>query len=213
VPFIEKNGVRLLFIHVPKTGGTSVENWLASLAPLQFFCHGLPDFSRCTPQHYRMRDFRTIFQPGYFDYAFMIVRDPYARIESEYRMQNALAGGGFFKAGPHFSLWLEQGLRNQKINPHHLDNHLRPQWEFGGDEVEVFKFEAGLERALVRAAELLGVAAPEELPRELSTGGHDRVHWDRVDRILVEEHYHRDFEEFSYPLAPMLPERPPENSA
>jgi hypothetical protein len=203
MPFIEYGGKKILFIHIPKTGGTTVETWLSSISPLNFHCNGVPLVSRCTPQHYRLRDFRQLFNRKYFDYCFSIVRNPYDRLESEYRMQIALRRAEFFRTGPPFSLWLERSLSTQKKEPFHLDNHLRPQWEFLGSGIDIFKFEDGLQRIVQHIATQLGLSPPAELPHELSTEGcAETIVWDRADRLLVREHFRHDFTQFGYPEDP-----------
>lgn len=199
MPFIEYNSKKVLFIHIPKTGGTTVERWLSQFAPLKFRTVGVPDFTKCTPQHYRMQDFRQLFGDNYFDYVFTFVRCPYARIESEFRMQAELQRSGFWKEYPSFSLWLEANIARAELNPFHLDNHLRPQWEFLGTEVSNFKMEDGLETGLVEAARVLGVKPPQHLPKELSTKDTGiKVHWDLADRLKVQQRFPNDFERFDY---------------
>ncbi|SIQ34284.1 Sulfotransferase family protein [Paracoccus thiocyanatus] len=197
MPFIEYSGKRILFIHIPKTGGTSVENWMQGIAPLRLFSQGIPAAMKCTPQHLRMQDIRALLGEGYFDQALTVVRNPYDRIASEYRMRAHLAKAGFFKGLPIFSLWLEEWLNRQKREPFCLDNHLRPQWEFLGSEVETFRFEDGLQAPLARMAEWLDIAPPESLPHDLRPDPLE-IAWDQVDRIRVRDHYARDFEMLGY---------------
>ncbi|MFV3078145.1 sulfotransferase family 2 domain-containing protein, partial [Niveispirillum fermenti] len=191
---------RLLYLHVPKTGGGAIETWLKTLAPLHFHSIGMPNALRCTPQHFRMADFRALFGDGWFDHAAMTVRNPYDRIASEYRMRAVLSGQGFWKAWPQFSLWLETNLEAATKNPFHLDNHLRPQWEFHGSGVEVLRYEDGLLAAAAHMAMLLGVEPPTELPRVHDTSeAQIEVSWDLSDRLRVQEFYRKDFEIFGYP--------------
>jgi hypothetical protein len=199
MPFVEIGTKRLLFIHVPKTGGGAIEAWLKTLAPLHFHSIGVPLALRCTPQHLRMADFRALFGDGYFDAAVMVVRNPYDRIASEYRMRATLARQGFWKDAPRFSQWLETNLAAVARDPFHLDNHLRPQWDFHGSGVEVLRYEDGLVQAAARIAELLDVPKPEELPRvnDTSFAGINVV-WDLSDRLRVQDFYAKDFEVFNY---------------
>jgi hypothetical protein len=199
MPFVELNQKKILFIHVPKAGGTTVEQWLSTLAPLRFKTAYIPAVARCTPQHFRMQDFRVLFGPDYFNYAFMLVRNPYSRIASEFRMRATIAGKGFFRSWPSFSLWLEHHLQQAASNPFVLDNHLRPQWEFTGSSVEVFRLEEGMDRILARVADRLGVREPEQIGKEVSTEDFpEPVVWDRIDALRVQEFYARDFTEFGY---------------
>ena len=199
MPFIEHNNRRLLYLHVPKTGGTTIESWLGTIAPLRFHSVGLPTALRCTPQHLQMKDFNQIFGNGYFDHVVMTVRNPYDRIASEYRMQAMLEGKGVWKAARGFSLWLEQVLDARKDNPYFLDNHLRPQWEFLGSGVEVLKFEDGLPSIVARIATILGVEPPATLGHDYHTSASGiTVKWDKIDRLRVQEVYRKDFESFGY---------------
>lgn len=198
MPFIQHNGKRVLLIHIPKTGGTSLENWMKTIAPLRLFSMGIPMASKCTPQHYRMQDVRALLGEGFFDHAVAVVRNPYDRIESEYRMRAHLGKDNFFKGIAQFTPWLEDVLTRQKREPFCLDNHLRPQWEFLGSDVEVFRFEDGLQAPAARIAQKLGLAAPETLPRDL-VAPPLQLSWDQVDRIRVRDHYARDFETLGYP--------------
>ncbi|MEG4644245.1 sulfotransferase family protein [Paracoccus pantotrophus] len=197
MPFIQHNGKRILFIHIPKAGGTSVESWMKGIAPLRLFSMGIPHASRCTPQHYRAQDIEALLGEGFFDYAFTIVRNPYHRIESEYRMRAQLAKDSFWKGLPAFSPWVEENLDLQRRAKFHLDNHLRPQWEFLGKDVEVFKLEDGLAAPLAAVAERLGVAPPQQNPHELRSDPLE-IEWSPADRIRVRDHYARDFETFGY---------------
>jgi hypothetical protein len=199
MPLIHHLGRTVLYLHVPKTGGGTIEAWLRSVAPLRFHSVGVPAALRCTPQHLRMSDFRDLFGDEYFDHVFMTVRNPYARVASEYRMHAALSGQGFWKAWPTFSHWLETHLHLAAAEPFALDNHLRPQWHFLGSGVEVLRFESGLPAILARMAEVIGApppAAPEHVHK--TTGAGVAVAFDRIDRLRIQEFYARDFEIFGY---------------
>lgn len=201
MPFIRHNGSAFLYLHVPKTGGGTVEAWMKTIAPLRFHTVGMPVALRATPQHLRMADFRSLFGDGYFDHAVMTVRNPYDRIASEYRMRAMLGGQSFWKAFPTFSLWLEQSFAEADRNPFHLDNHLRPQWEFHGSGVEVLRFEDGLAAIVARMAERLGVAPPDSLPHVHDTSGADiTVTWDLADSLRINAFYRQDFELFNYEM-------------
>jgi hypothetical protein len=199
MPILHYQNKRLLYLHVPKTGGGAIEAWLKTLAPLQFHSVGVPTALHCTPQHLRMSDFNALFSKGFFDHIVMTVRNPYDRIASEYRMRAVLGGKGFWQAFPSFSLWLETTLEQASRNPFHLDNHIRPQWQFTGTGVEVLRFEDGLPGIIGRIAELLDVPAPDEIPRINDTSDSKiEVEWDLSDRLLVQEFYAKDFALFDY---------------
>lgn len=197
MPFIQHKEIKILFIHIPKTGGTSIEKWMKSVSQLRLFSVGIPHASKCTPQHFRDRDIKALFGDDFFDLKLAVVRNPYDRIASEYRMRTQIAKEGFWRNGPDFSSWLEDSLARQAKDKFYYDNHLRPQWEFISDKVEVFKLEDGLDTPLQRMAEVIQVSPPTIAPHELrsqNTG----FEWDITDRVLVQTHYAQDFEQFGY---------------
>lgn len=201
MPFVEFGNRRLLYLHVPRTGGSTIEAWLRTLSPMQLHSVGNPVALHCTPQHLRMSDIRSLFSDGYFDHVVMTVRNPYMRIESEYRMHVILGKEGFWGACPDFSLWLENTLSEAAQNAFLFDNHLRPQWEFLGDEVEVLRYEDGLDKAVARIAAMLGIEAPETLDKIYGTVADGiTVNWDVVDILRVQDFYRKDFEVFGYDL-------------
>lgn len=199
MPFVEYNGRKILFIHIPKTGGGSVETWLKSLGKVRMLAVGNPSALKCTPQHFRMSDVRDLFGEGYFDYMFMIVRNPYDRIMSEYKMHALISGNSFWKAWPSFSHWLEYNLNVARENPYHFDNHLRPQWDFLGTDIKVFKFEEGMESILNRVAADIGAPAPVSTPH-IHSAEQENIDapFDVVDRIRTADFYEKDFDVFGY---------------
>lgn len=114
-------------------------------------------------------------------------------MQSRQRAQRDLDGA------PDFSRWLEDVMERVKGDPWLLDNHLRPQWEFIADGVEVSYFENGLLQVLEKVADRMGIAPPGEAPhvRRVEEGV-PRVHWSRTDKLRVQEYYAQDFERFGY---------------
>src|SRR6476661_3118822 len=89
-----KNDRAVLFVHVPKTGGSTIEKlftesgwamrWQATRdsAP-RLFAH-----LRVSPQHYHGALLQELVKPSSFDLTFLVVRDPVARFRSEFAMRN-----------------------------------------------------------------------------------------------------------------------------
>ena len=199
MPFIDWNNKRVLYVHVPKTGGTSIEAWLQTLAPLQLHSIGQPAALRCTPQHLHYKEIVTLLDAGSFDYAFMTVRNPFARIASEYHMRAEQQAAGFWQGAQSFPFWLENTLKKAAREPFVLDNHIRPQWEFTGTDVEVFRLEDGMEGILDQVATRIGAPAPDVIPHKMKTNSAAKsVPWDRADVIRTRKFYAEDFDEFGY---------------
>src|SRR5262245_53444672 len=101
MPFFQVGGKLILFIHVPRTGGTTVERHLRTAGPLFFF--GSSSFMRVSAQHLHGTELEKLFPSGLFDYAFMIVRHPVERMLSQYAFENARGNN---RMNLKFPMWL-----------------------------------------------------------------------------------------------------------
>jgi len=198
MPFLEYSGKKILFLHIPKTGGESIEQWMESLGSLRFKTYGLPQSLKTAPQHMVYRDLKELFGPDYFDYIFAVVRDPYERIASDYKMR-WLGNNSFFRQIPSFSLWLHEHVKGAAQNPLHLDSHLRPQVDFLGENCHIFKFETGIENIVKKVAADIGAPPPEAVPHSHSTKAFDgKIEWDWPELNLINSHYDLDFQNLDY---------------
>ena len=200
MPFISVQNRQILFIHIPKTGGTSVCEWLSTIAPLHLQSTSRTQGLAVFPQHFRHVDIKALFAPNFFAYRFAIVRDPYARIVSEYRYRAAMQRERGLNV-PEFSLWLDNHLTQAAQKPQHLDNHLRPQVDFIGSGVHIFRLEDGLAGIIAKVAEANELPLPAEIPRARpGDNAFGPESWDLQDRLMVNRHYAEDFAHFGYPL-------------
>lgn len=203
MPFIQFQNRNILFVHIPKTGGSSVEAWLEQHGKLHLFSVGKPPALNCTPQHLRYWDLRQLFDPAFFDYAFTIVRNPFHRLESEYRMRMIVQAEQLVAKHTDFPIWLHAQLDAFERNAFHLDNHLRPLWHFASDRTEVFRFEDGLDQIIAKVAARTGLPQPVTIPRAMTSERFDGViEWDQADILRVQTIYQKDFETFGYATTP-----------
>lgn len=206
MPTLQFQGRSILYLHVPKTAGMSVEAWLNSLAPLNFsltYTGGWTETFRCTPQHFDANDIRRLFQDGFFAYAFLFVRNPYARIESEYRYLRSQGRVRMTAKDrgepPPFARWVVRELKAAEADPWTLDNHLRPQCDFVYPGAEWFKLEDGLAKGLSVVASRIGAPPPQTVPTLNRTDALEfETIWDAEARDRVALRYARDFKEFGY---------------
>lgn len=205
MPFIQFQKRNILFVHIPKTAGSSVESWLGQHGKQHLFSVGKPPSLNCTPQHLRYWDMRQLFDPSFFDYAFTIVRNPFDRLESEYRMRMIVQAEQLVGKHTDFPIWLNAQLDAFERNPFHLDNHMRPLWHFTSDRTEVFRFEDGVDQIIAKVAVKTGLPQPEVIPRVMTSDRFNGViEWDQSDILRVQTIYQKDFETFGYPLTPSL---------
>jgi hypothetical protein len=203
MPVFFKGTRRILFIHVPKAGGTSIEAFFeANGFKTAYLDRGeshesLNGVRRCSPQHMHADLLQALFDPGLFDYVFMTVRHPVRRLLSKAVMELGRAA-----TVTRLELWLADALPKVSADPLYLDNHLRPQSDFFLPGAAVFKLEDGLGEAFVARLETgSGMAfAQRSVPREMHAGlPAPDFNLVRPDlQALVKTLYAQDFAAFEY---------------
>lgn len=194
MPLYRFNSKIILFIHVPKCGGASCENMLQEAGGLQSMkaIRAHPPLP-CSPQHFHGDLLRKLFRPGFYDYAFLVVRNPYDRLASEYKMRKKLDPDL-----PEFNAWTDEVFTGFAKDNFINDNHIRPQKQFHFDGVEIFRFEDGLLRVMetVLGACDISCQSMEEAHKNMSE---KEIFWARPSTIeRIREFYAEDFQFFSY---------------
>lgn len=195
MPILKADDKLALFIHVPRTGGTTVEYHLSKAGVIFFKNFGRADLLRVTAQHLHGSELKALFPDRLFDYAFMIVRHPVQRIVSEYGFHDRAN-----RARLPFSLWLRHWMMRRRIKPHCRDNHLRAQVEFECFNAEVFRLEDGLEPLFARLEETMGVPQPAKIEflnaSRAARGAPAQIA--RRDVDLIYREYRGDFDRYGY---------------
>lgn len=176
---------RVLFLHVPKTGGSSVVKGLQ--------LNGL-HLDKIKP---RIHPFYSQYQTwGSFSYKFMIVREPLDRFCSMLRYRQAPSRGGVVNSN--LNAFAHDVLDKLEAGQP-LDDLWRelipPQVEYYGDDVEVFKLEDGFEAL----EEKLGLEI--KIPRinvSDGTGNASHLSIETINRI--KELYRDDYSTFGYEM-------------
>ncbi len=195
MPIANINGMNILFIHVPKTGGSSVEYYLGQNGTLTLIGNKKKFFFRCSEQHLHAEPLRKYCNPADMDWIFMIVRHPVDRIISEYRFQ--MRKQKFIRNALSFSNWLRYSLTVSKINGYHRDNHFRPQHSFEIKGAEIFRFEDGISNCISKISERLNIPCPSiEIHKKRSQNM--KVKISKQDLKLIEHYYKKDFDLYSY---------------
>ena len=165
MPVFVRDDKSVLFIHIPKTGGSSLERNLADIGWRELFSiRGLPadqlTFLKATPQHFHADLTEQIFNFEEFSAVVALVRDPFNRLKSEFYWQ-------FRKAAswPDPIDWIDGVLAEAEGNPFLFDNHIRPQVDFFPNGVDVTTFK--LEEDGVQQAQLFICGGEEERPKGL----------------------------------------------
>jgi hypothetical protein len=193
MPLYRHNGRIVFFIHIPKTGGTSIERTFRDAGCAEALRSGQKFArSKIAPQHMHRELYELAIAKGFYDYQFAVVRNPFDRIASHYghKVTNKNRTGT-----P--DAWINAALNRLSDDPFTNDNHLRPQVEFIGPDTDVFKFEVGLDVPVAVAFSHLGLTPPDELPH-VKKGSDQKlsVSARTLDRIAGT--YADDFEKFGY---------------
>jgi hypothetical protein len=155
----------LHFVHVPKTGGASVTDYMRKKGTVALYSREELAWAQSTPQHLEYEVSRMLIPQGFADASFLILRDPLERLLSEFRYRATR----YDSKGPitkkltacdeikieldwdqefegTFDEWVALVFDICAESPNACDNHIRPQVDFIGPEMKVFLFERGLQK-------------------------------------------------------------------
>ena len=126
MPVFIKDNMYVLYLHVPKTGGSTIVSFFKRNGfDIKYLDTGEPGtinkVTHCSPQHLHCADLARIFDFSKFSFIFTTVRNPMNRMKSEYLMRNR----GRVKMG--FDDWVDDTLKKYGENNYLFDNHIRPQ--------------------------------------------------------------------------------------
>lgn len=203
MPAYRINGRNVLFLHVPKTGGTTIERFLGAHSATSLHNGGIKllrpvrgslMFFALPMQHFHGALIESMFGPGFFDYAFMVVRDPIERMKSEYRHSRVLWRPDAYMP---FSPWIALALGLTHLTPNLRNNHFRRQVDFRCFGAEVFRFEDGMATILARLAERLDLPKPQEVPHMKRTENRG-MEVSPGCAARIRRHFAADYEAFGY---------------
>ena len=192
MPLYRHEAKVIFFAHIPKTGGTSIEKSLkkAGAAEALKFKKKRP-YSKSTLQHMHASVYLEAVGDRFADYSFTVVRNPFDRFASEYKMKVLDAG-----EKTDVYEWAKINLERFFEYPYTRDNHIRPQVDFVSRRLEVFRFENGLDKVIGEACSQLGLDTPEILHEKKGSRGLLPVKQETLD--LISSFYKKDFYEFGY---------------
>lgn len=206
MPVFLKDGRAVLFIHIPKTGGSTIERlfqqsgWKQRFRETRKSAPAVFPLRRCSPQHHHGALLNELFDITKFESIFLISRDPLSRFRSEYLMRHTNEPRTDAAA---VAAWHDKVFARYAENPYHLDNHLRPQHEFLLPGTRVFRLEDSLEAAVatLNAEHDFGLAT--EMPHALNSQQRSGVSSSAVElsaevEASLRSRYAEDFTTFGY---------------
>ncbi|WP_138935465.1 sulfotransferase family 2 domain-containing protein [Roseovarius arcticus] len=165
MPLARINNYLLHLVHIPKTGGAGVTDYMRKKGDIALYSREQLAWAQSTPQHLEFDVSRALIPEGFADESFAIMRDPLARLLSEYRYrvtrhssQNPISGRLSLSEGMKVELdwneefqgtfdeWVDHVFMKYQRDSRVCDNHIRPQIDFIGPNMKVFLFERGLQK-------------------------------------------------------------------
>ena len=214
MPVFAINGKSVLSIHVPKTGGTTVEKVLCQFGSKSLHSKGSclrgqfhgGWLSKPIPlRHLHGALHQRLVHPDQFDVMFMLVRDPVQLMVSAYRHSRQLSRP---EALLPFSAWLRICLRIIRSDPAFRNNHFRPKADYHVAGARILHFEDGLLACLNAISENLGLPMFETLPHERPSTTYATEPSPR-DGDLIQRAFAADYEMFPRYLTGGTYSRPP----
>ena len=206
MPVFTKDNVNVLYVHVPKAGGSAIEHHFEAEGFRMSYRDGRTGpgtdnyLRRCSPQHMHADLLKGLFRVGRFDAIFTVVREPLARFRSEYSMRNRrdldLSAGAVDE-------WTKDVLRRYRKNPFVLDNHIRPQSEFILAGSVVHRLEDGLDALMRELNQRFDIGISETVRKVRTSVGQSGVQSSEVQLSADTERdlrafYAEDFDRFGY---------------
>ncbi len=195
MPLYRNNDRAILLVHIPKTGGSSLEEMLVDAGALQALkFHKRLGFSASTPQHMHWEVLNRWVPKQFYNFSLTIVRNPFDRIASEYAWRTHISA----KPVAPFNTWLRDTLDAYPKTPFIYDNHIRPQVDFVGPKVRVFKLEDGLDPAAKMAFRRLGLTYRKPQTPHVRKSKHQIIEIEHSVLDRLRAFYADDFTAFGY---------------
>ena len=194
---------KYIFIHIPKTGGTSIENQLLAVEKMHHRTTFGYSMDYPFKKHINVRTLKQLISPAFFNvlYKWAVVRNPFDRCISQYYFQKAL--------WPKLSESLEEFVAKAEVISQ-LD-YVQLQ---GKVVCDIYRFEDGLDNIIKAASTKINAHnQPNPYKKEFPIidkldhhiygntrpkGLHYRDAINPTLRKIIEEKHKKDFEYFNY---------------
>ena len=197
MPVFTKDERRILFIHVPKAAGSSIEKQFRTSGWKMDYYNVCANPYEPALQHLTYRELSEMIADLDDIPSFSVVRNPFKRMVSEWRWQVNIMRNTDVDF-PNFVRRVQVSLKTSKT---YWDNHWRPQTDFISDKVDdVIKMEQ-LDESFERFAieqDLGFTSLPKSNKSKTRFGAFPKlsVNDETIDRIR--EIYRDDFERLEY---------------
>ena len=207
MPVFIKGERAILFVHVPRTGGSSITSFLGrcgwashDVDPKSVYDASSPNYyRRVSPQHWDSERLTQIYRLERFEAIIQFVRHPLQRTASEYRWRRSAPDTAGRKTTLEFSAWWNQVCSEYAREPSVLDNHIRPQSDFLLPGAHIGFFGQDVNPSFFAKLGLCDIAPNTQntFPQLNAT---DRTIWKEVlgQKGQIETFYAKDYENFGF---------------
>jgi hypothetical protein len=185
---------RVIFLHVPKTGGTTIKR-LFGISQLDD-----PDPNiRPSLQHLTCKLLRQQIGSEKYDgyYKFSFVRNPWARIVSDYFWRQQLPKKRPVLPFPEFVRNVQKLVLENNYYEQEFGDHFIPQTCYTIDVDDVFRFER-FEEGIQTVATKLGVETGPVSAKESNPYDSYWTYYDGVSRSVIHEIYREEIEQYGF---------------
>ena len=174
MPVFIKDDDAVLFVHIPKAGGSALESHFKAAGYRMAYRDGrtgpgtVNRLRHCSPQHMHAALCADVFRLERFTGIFTVVRDPLARFRSEYAMRNTKVVDGERRldtSAAAVDRWVDDVMKRYLKDPYVYDNHIRPQADFVVPGALVHRLEDGMDQLMSKINEAFGLDLPEEVEK------------------------------------------------
>ena len=202
---------KLIFIHIPKCGGTSIEVYISNNYKLKYkFCNVLNNIEKNSYildkksgskalQHLTALEIRQNFNDFEKYYKFSVVRNPYDRIISEYHWSRTIKSYKSYNKFDDFLKHVQNVFKNKDFYKNLFSDHLIPQYLFLYENNKlivdkVYKFEEfyEIEKNLKDKYNI------DRKMRVCNKTKKEKIKLNKIQKEVIYNLYKKDFELFKY---------------
>ena len=214
MPILRSPTKLIMFCHIPKCGGSSIENYCSKIGlEIAFFDQyytakpATQKWNISSPQHIDGESLLRLFPENFFDAYFTVVRNPVDRLKSAFIFHKYKAKS--INKRYTLSTFIKKELSANAMKYGFHDNHFLPQFKFLNEQCKhkIFKLEDGLSPVKRFIDDnMFGTETDIEIDhvnqaKKTSKTSEEEVYLDEKAKKIITQIYEQDFIRFGYSIS------------